>query len=214
MTPEELRKEVSEHAEIIKDTVFHSYPHNSIGFKSDAPHAEDCGGCIINAEVEKLVTKLNDLSDTVKIKAELAEVKMELEDHKLDRWRAFERANVIADGPVVDLVDTLIDQLNRFAHLVQTAGIDVDDIAERLRVEDKLTPIIDTVKISAELKEVKKERDELLIDKRLALNIAGVVGEGSITTLVSNIIDKRDSLVRLVHDVGVDINLIANKLKE
>jgi len=132
LKPEEvltqMRKDVNEHAKIIQDTVFHTYPYNRIGFKSDAPHAEDCGGCIINAEVEKLVVKLEALSDTVKIAARLEASNTERERLRLDRGRAFEKAGVVINGPVSDLVETIINDRDQLAEQLRQIKAELNTI--------------------------------------------------------------------------------------
>lgn len=127
-----MSNNVNEHAEIIANLVFHSYPHKAMGFNPNEPHAEDCEGCLINAEVAKLVVKLNALSDVEKTLSELEEVKKELSILKLDRWRAFEYAGVAEEGPLAVLVAGLLNERKHFSRLLQTIKNDINSIASKI----------------------------------------------------------------------------------
>ena len=127
-------KEVNEHAEIIRNSVFHSYPYNRMGFKPDAPHAEDCEGCLINAEVYKLVTKLNALSNVEKIIDELENERKERQALTTDRNLAFEIAglNAEGEGSISDLVIMLIDERDRLIQLLATIRTDIIKINNKM----------------------------------------------------------------------------------
>ena len=111
--------EQNEHAKIIADHVFHSFPLNKFIPNFKGPHAEDCEGCIINAEVEKLVAKLNILSPVEEILAELEKEKEKRRMLAEDRWSSFDRAGVPREGSVADLVATLVDERDRLTRLLK-----------------------------------------------------------------------------------------------
>jgi hypothetical protein len=126
---------MNEHVQVIQDLVFHSYPYNRMGFKPDAPHAEDCEGCRINAEVKKLVRKLEALEPVETIVAELKNEKAMREALLLDRRQAFEVARVpgqVGGRSITDLVGDLVDERNRLTQLLKTIKSDVNNIAQKL----------------------------------------------------------------------------------
>ena len=128
---------MNEHAEIIANTVFHTFPYNMLVPNFKGPHAEDCGGCIINAEVAKLVHKLNMLSPVEDIIAELEKEKEKREALTQDRWDAFDKAGVEKAGSVAELVEDLVAQRNRLLHLVEAIDIDLEGIRDKIKIEEK-----------------------------------------------------------------------------
>lgn len=137
MIPEQIRphqEEVNKHAKIIQDTVFHTYPYIPSGmFKPDTPHSEDCGGCLINAEVDKLVAELNALSPIEKIVEELKNEKEKRKALMLDCDKAFEKANVSKEGSVSELVAELVDDRDRLIRLLRAIKTDINNIAFKMR---------------------------------------------------------------------------------
>lgn len=129
-----MSEEVNEHAEIIANTVYHSYPYNKIGkgFTGSEPHSEDCGGCLINAEVDKLVAKLNALSRVEKIIEQLNHEKAERNALRVDRFRAFDKAGVTEEGSVADLVGTLVDERDRLNSLLKEIKHDMQYILRQI----------------------------------------------------------------------------------
>jgi Zn-finger protein len=125
-------REVNVHANIIADTVFHTFPYNKMIPNFKGPHAEDCGGCIINAEVEKLVNELSALSPVKKIVAELEDKKDELQLLMLDRRQAFEKAGVTEEGSITDLVTTLVHERDRLASVINTLRDSINTTAKVL----------------------------------------------------------------------------------
>lgn len=112
--------EINRHAEIIRDNVFHTFPFNRMIPNFKGPHAEDCGGCIIEAEVDKLVTKLNALSHVEDIIAELEQVKHGRKLLSDERHLAFEKAGVNADGKsITDLVESLVKERDHLHNLIE-----------------------------------------------------------------------------------------------
>jgi hypothetical protein len=123
----------NEHAEIIANTVYHTFPFDIQGFKSDAPHSDDCGGCLINAEVAKLVEKLDSLSHVEDVLAQLEHEKEERRKLTLDRWEAFEKAGAVDNGgSVSDLVRELVDERDRLLGLVQEVKSDMNFTLKRI----------------------------------------------------------------------------------
>lgn len=124
---------VNEHVEIIKKTAFHTYPFNFLTFNPNDPHTEDCGGCIINAEVDKLVDKLNEFSHVEDIIAQLEEVQEEKRLLKLDRVYAFRKAGKnVGDGTITDLVTELIDERDALISKLQEIKKGIGNISESL----------------------------------------------------------------------------------
>jgi hypothetical protein len=107
---------MNKHAEIIQNTVYHTYPYHLTGmFNPDEPHSEDCGGCLINTEVKKLVAELERLSHVENVIAELEHEKIARAMLSLERHQAFEKAGVVENGSVVDLVAALVDERDLLA---------------------------------------------------------------------------------------------------
>lgn len=129
-----MSEEVNEHAEIIANAVFHSYPFKKMGrgFNASEPHSEDCSGCLINAEVEKLVTKLNTLSPVEKIIEQLNHEKKEANTLRADRFRAFDKAGINEEGSVTDLVGKLVDERNHLISLLQEIKKDMKFILTKI----------------------------------------------------------------------------------
>lgn len=127
-----MAEKMNEHAEIIKNTVFHTLPYNKWMVNENDPHAEDCGGCIINAEVEKLVAKLDALSPVEDIVAQLEREKEERRLLVLDRLRAFKKAGIAEEGPIEDLVVILVAERDLLRSQLQEIKRDVGNISEKL----------------------------------------------------------------------------------
>lgn len=180
-------EEVHEHAEIVRNNVFHTYPFTKMlaGFNPDAPHAEDCGGCLINAEVDKLVEKLEKLSNPEKIVEELEHEKEERRLLTLDRWTAFEKAGLPEEGSVTDLVERLMHE----------HALDLKTLNEALEYE-------------------KEERRVLTLDRMRAFENAGVVDEGSVADLVERLVNQRDILLSVVRMIKRSINSIPREMRK
>jgi len=138
---------VNEHAKIIADTVFHTFPYNQMIPNFQGPHAEDCGGCIINAQVEVLVAELDRLSPIKSIVADLENKKKELELLTLDRRRAFEKAGitefkkagVAEEDSITDLVTSLVrkhDQLVRVIKAVRNGTNTTAELLNELQIDE------------------------------------------------------------------------------
>lgn len=127
------QKDVNEHAKIIADHTFHSFPYKQLIPNFKGPHAEDCEGCIIESEVEKLVSKLNALSPVEEIVAELNEEKERRRTLGVDRHRAFDRAGVPEAGTVADLVATLVDERDQLIHLLEVIDNDLQLIRSKIK---------------------------------------------------------------------------------
>lgn len=115
-----MAAEQNEHETIIKNTVFHTFPYSMMIPNFEGPHAEDCGGCIINAEVEKLVAELNRLSPVKEIIAELEAAKKKIETLTEDRRKAFFIANRPDEGAVAGLVAVLVSERDQLDHVRKT----------------------------------------------------------------------------------------------
>ncbi len=125
--------DLNKHAERIRNTVFHSYPYNRVGLKPDSPHADDCEGCLINSEVDILVTQLNALSHVEDI---VENLKRETELRKLlsdERRDAFKIADVAEEGSVAELVRDLVDERDRLLRLLHTIRNDISDIEKKIK---------------------------------------------------------------------------------
>lgn len=127
-------KDVDEHAKIIADHVFHSFPYFQMKPNFKGPHAEDCEGCIVNAEVEKFVAKLKALSPIEKIVAELEKEKEQRRALTVDRWHAFDKAGVAEEGSVTDLVESLVNERARLTRLIEEINNDLDRIRNKIKV--------------------------------------------------------------------------------
>jgi hypothetical protein len=129
--------EVNKHAEIIANTVYHVYPYRvgfpTGGFDPKTPHADDCGGCLINAEVKKLVDKLNTLSPVEEIIAELKEAKNTIKTLVEDISKAFEIAGLTEESSVTSLVETLVWEQNRLTRLLEGVKQDLNITIKKLR---------------------------------------------------------------------------------
>lgn len=134
-TIEEFKKEVNQHVERIRDSVFHSYPYQSIPVTSDTPHAEDCEGCLINREVTELVNIISELIDVKIIMTELEHERKAREMLSTERHEAFKRAGVPEEGSVADLVGSLVDGQYRLSNLLHTITRDLSSTVEKLRQE-------------------------------------------------------------------------------
>lgn len=109
----------NEHAKIIYDHVFHSFPYNQFIPNFRGEHAEDCEGCIIEAEVDKLVAKLESLSHVEDV---IAELERERDLRKLlsdERHQAFVKAGVDDEGQsIANVVETIVNQRNDYRGLL------------------------------------------------------------------------------------------------
>lgn len=128
-------KDVNKHVQIIADHVFHSFPYKQFKPNFKGPHAEDCEGCIVNAEVEKLVAKLKILSPVEEILAELEREKEKRRTLIDDRWNAFDKAGVPKKGLIADLVADLIAERNRLLHLVESIDNNLLNIRNKIKDE-------------------------------------------------------------------------------
>lgn len=135
------QKEINEHAKIIADHVFHSFPYNQFKPNFKGPHAEDCEGCIVNAEVEKLVDKLNLLSPVEEILAELEKEREKRKTLTEDRWNAFDNAGVPKEGSIADLVATLIAERDRLIRLLEDIDNDLWIIRNKIKVNPASEPV-------------------------------------------------------------------------
>lgn len=131
------QKDVNEHAKIIADHVFHSFPYNQMIPNFKGPHAEDCEGCIVNTEVEKLVAKLNALSPVEEIIAELEEEKEKRHILTEDRWNAFDKAGVAKEGSIADLVASLVAERDRLIRLLEVIDNDLWNIRNMIKATNK-----------------------------------------------------------------------------
>ena len=125
--------DVDEHAKIIADHVFHSFPYKQFIPNFKGAHAEDCEGCIVEAEVAKLVAKLKELSPVEDIIAELERQKEARRVLVTDRRHAFEKAKLVEYGTVTDLVADLIKERDRLLHLVDEINHDLETIRNKIR---------------------------------------------------------------------------------
>lgn len=122
---------MNEHVRVIQDLVFHSLPYNRMIINPNTPHAEDCEGCLINAEVKKLVRELDALSPVRAIVAELKEEKEARRALTLDREQAFKNAGVDS-GSVSDLVAGLMHDREMLTQKLERIKGDVNNIAKKL----------------------------------------------------------------------------------
>lgn len=128
---------MNEHAEVIANTVYHTFPY-SVGFPlggfgPETPHADDCGGCLINAEVKKLVDKLNELSPMEEIVANLEAANQTVETLSFEISRAFEIAGVPEEGTVTSLVGLLVTQRAHLTSLLEDIKKDLNITISKLR---------------------------------------------------------------------------------
>lgn len=104
-------EEIDKHVEIIRNSVYHAFPYNQLVPNFKGPHAENCEGCIIEAEVDILAAKLRSLWYVEEIKLNL---KREQELRTLlsnERHHAFNRAGIEDKGQsIADLVGSLVDE--------------------------------------------------------------------------------------------------------
>jgi hypothetical protein len=124
--------EVNEHAEIIANTVYHTFPYNMLIPNFKGPHADDCGGCLINAEVKKLVDKLNELSPVEEIIANLEESNNNLETLRADKSLAFRLADFREDGSISYLVTNLVSERDRLARLLESTKRELNTTIRKL----------------------------------------------------------------------------------
>ena len=123
-------KEVNESAQKIRDQVFHTFPFGTFRPNFKGPHADDCPGCIIEAELDKLVEKLNELAPVEKIIAELDDEKAKVESYKEDRSKAFIIGGLREEGSVASLVAIFVSEKDRLTHLL---GVVKNDLTETVR---------------------------------------------------------------------------------
>lgn len=129
------RIEVNKHAEIIKGAVYHTFPYNMLVPNFKGPHAEDCPGCIIEAELKILVDKIAELSPTEDIIEELEEEKRKNKAHVEDRTNALARAGLgdAADIDLVELVGSLVDERDRLTGRLDMVLNELNSITRMLK---------------------------------------------------------------------------------
>lgn len=112
-------EEIDKHVEIIRNSVYHAFPYNQLVPNFKGPHAENCEGCIIEAEVDILVAELRSLSRVEEIIADLNREKELRHLLSEERHKALELAGISDETlSVADVVIQLIeerDQLQRAA---------------------------------------------------------------------------------------------------
>jgi hypothetical protein len=123
------QENINEHAEIIANHVFHSFPYKQLIPNFKGPHAEDCEGCVVEAEVEKLVTKLNSLSHVEDIIADLERERHLRELLSEERHLAFKKAGIDSDGKsVTELVESLVEERDRLRSLLSYVRDNIGDL--------------------------------------------------------------------------------------
>ena len=127
------RIEVNKHAEIIKEHVYHTFPYNTLVPNFKGPHAEDCGGCIIEAELQILVDKIAELSPTEDIIEELKTARNVIRTLKSDNSRAYDIAGVIERGSVDSLVRDLVEERNNLTQVLKKVTDDLDAVMNTLK---------------------------------------------------------------------------------
>ena len=126
--------EVNKHAEIIKEQVFHTFPYGAFIPNFKGPHADDCPGCIIEAELQILVDKIAELSPVEDILAELGLEKMKNEAHVEDRKNAFTRAGMEDSKTMtlLELVGMLVNDRDRLTRLLDTVSSDLNVVTSNI----------------------------------------------------------------------------------
>lgn len=130
-----VRVEVNKHAEIIKQQVFHTFPYNAFIPNFKGPHADDCPGCIIEAELKILVDKIAELSPVEDIVEELEREKAKNAVYTEARESAFAIADVEDDGTrsLVDLVESLVNERDRLDGFLTTILEDLNEVTSKLK---------------------------------------------------------------------------------
>jgi patatin-like phospholipase/acyl hydrolase len=124
--------EIYEHADIVRKMVWHKFDNNKFGLNINNPHAEDCEGCVIEAEVTKLTDKLRALAPMERIMTELKEEKKNRKALEKDRERAFVKAGLVEEGLVSDLVVMLMESNDRLRNQIKVFKNDINAIAREL----------------------------------------------------------------------------------
>ena len=129
-----VRVNVNKHAEIIKEQVFHTFPYNAFIPNFKGPHADDCPGCIIEAELQILVDKIAELSPVEDIVEELEREKAKNAVYIEARQNAFDRAGVYYNNTttLVELVGDLVDERNRLARILTLVSDDLTATKNRI----------------------------------------------------------------------------------
>ena len=129
------RIEVNTHAEKIKEQVFHTFPYNQFIPNFQGPHADDCPGCIIEAEVQILVDKIAELSPVEDIIAKLEAEKLKNKTYMNDRRNAFKRVG--AEGnttmTVTQLVEIVVEERDNLNQILKTVTDDLDAVMNTLK---------------------------------------------------------------------------------
>lgn len=122
------------HLEIIYKNTFHSFPYQKMHINFDGPHAEDCEGCIIEAEATKLVQELESLSHVEELKADLQrerELRQVLSD---ERHEALKAAGVNDHGQsVAEVVGYIVREQDRLERLLRYVEEDVNDLVQKMK---------------------------------------------------------------------------------
>ena len=134
------QNDVNKRAEIIRNSVSHSFPYNKMIPNFEGPHSEDCEGCLINAEVEILVAELNRLSPVEKIIEELEHEKKLRKLLSKEQHLAYEKAGVDEKGSIADLVSILVEDRNRLDNLLQIINNDLNILQIKLKTQTDWTP--------------------------------------------------------------------------
>ena len=128
------RIEVNKHAETIKEQVFHTFPYNQFIPNFQGPHADDCPGCIIEAELQILVDKIAELSPVEDIVAELEDAKRKNEIHRKARENALAIAGLHEDSPsaLVEVVGNLVSEKDRLTRILTLVSDDLTATKNRI----------------------------------------------------------------------------------
>ena len=126
------RIEVNTHAEKIKEQVFHTFPYNMLVPNFKGPHADDCPGCIIEAELQILVDKIAELSPVEDIIAKLETAENVIKTLKSDNSRAHDIAGVIERGQVDSLVRDIVEERDRLSDLFVEVSKDLKALVRKV----------------------------------------------------------------------------------